>query len=191
MSTVTEVSANRTRSSETSGMKRCEAAFKKLDEAFERNIQVRNQIADHIKEITKRNHEAYEKAKVERQKQEKERIKRKAGKEKRLSEIEAKINIMFYGFENVKKVSDESMNRVNETYRIVESIEERMDMVLNETILMRENSEAKDAEIVKLHDRINRQDKEIEILKGLIRDQQRMLELYMQFNAKSLNDRPF
>ena len=177
MSTITEVSAKRSRSSEKSGMQRCEAAFKRFDEAFNKNIQVRNQTAEHIKELAKQNHEACEKSKREQQKQEKERAERKEAKEKRLSEIESKINVMFYGFENVKKSSDESIHKVD-------SIAERVDGILNKVTTMREECEAKNAEILRLHSRINQQDKEIEMLKLMIADQNRMIELCMQFNTK-------
>ena len=174
---ITEVSAKRTRSSEKHGMQRCETTFKKLEEAFRKNVQVHNQIAERIKETAKQNHEACEKAKLERRKQENDRAERKAAKEKRLSEVEAKVNVMFYGFENIKKASDESINKVD-------SMAERMDFVLNEFTIMREECETKDAEIMQLHSRINQQDKEIEMLKSMIAEQKRMLELYIQFNVK-------
>ena len=170
MSAVTEVSTKISNSSEKTGMQL-------LDEAIKRNVQLHNRIAEHIKEIAKCNHDACEKAKLEQQTQEKERAERKAAKEKRLSEIEAKVGVMFYGFKNIKKASDDSINKVD-------SIAERMDNVLNETAIMREECEAKDAEILKLHSRLNQQDKEIEALKRMITEQKRMLELYMQFNAK-------
>ena len=182
MSTITEVSTKRSRSSEKSGVQRCEAAFKKFDEAFRRNIQVRNQTTEHIKELAKQNHEACEKAKVERQKQAKEREERKAAKEKRLNAIEAKLDVILFGFEHIKKSAEESTNNVNENANIVRQNSDRMDTVLQEAVIMRENCEAKDAEILMLHDRVNRQEKEIETLKSMICEQARMLELYMQFN---------
>lgn len=184
MFTVTEVSAKRARSSEKTGMQKCDAAFKKFDDAIKRHNSLRKRTAEHIKEIAKNNHEACKKAKTEQQKQAKERTERKEAKEKRLADIEAKISVMFYGFENVKKASDESMNKVNENTKTIDSIAERMDVILNEAVIMHEECKAKDAEILMLHSRINQQDKEIEILKRMIADQKKMLEVYMQFNSK-------
>jgi predicted RNase H-like nuclease (RuvC/YqgF family) len=188
MFVITEESLNRSRSGEKSGMQRCESAFKKFDKAFKRNIQVRNQTAERIKEIAKRNHEACETAKREQQKQEKERSERKAAKEKRLSEIEAKLNVMFYGFENVKKASDELINKVD-------SITDRMETVLNDVVMMREECEAKDAEILQLHSRLNQQEKEIETLKRMLNEQREMMEMYADINSMNLNrimnSRPF
>lgn len=177
MSIVTEVSAKRSRSGEKSCVELFESAFKTFDEACNRHIQVHKQTAEHVKEIAKRNHDACEKAKREQRRQENDRIISKAAKEKHLSEIEARLNVMFYGFENVKKVSDKSKNKVD-------SIAKRMDTVLSDVAMMREECEAKDAEILRLNSRIDRQDKEIEALKSMIREQARMLELYMQINER-------
>ena len=114
-----------------------------------------------------------------------------APKEKRLSEIEAKINIMFYGFENIKKASDESINKVNENTKMIDSIAERMNVTLSETAIIRKKCEAKNMEILMLQSRINQQDKEIEVLKRMISEQKRMLELYMHFNSKHADDIPY
>lgn len=87
--------------------------------------------------------------------------------ETRLSEIENKVNLIYDGFENIKKASDE-----------------RIDAILNESMIMREESDAKNAEILMLHSRLNQQDKEIEMLKLMIAEQKEILALYMDLHAE-------
>ena len=150
------------------------------------NDRLRKRAAEHVMELAKSNREACAKHKLERQKQAKEREERKAAKEKRLNAIEAKLDIVLFGFEHVKKLAEESTNNVNENSSTVKQISDRMDTVLQEAaVILRENCEAKDAEILMLHDRVNRQEKEIEVLKSMIREQAHMLELYMQFNERN------
>ena len=180
-----EKTAKRARSNESSPKISLEDKLKQLDAKIAENDRLRKRAADHILELAKSNREACAKHKLEQQKQAKEREERKAAKEKRLNAIEAKLDIVLFGFEHVKKLAEESTNNVNENGDTVKQISDRMDTVLQEAVIMRENCETKDAEILMLHDRVNRQEKEIEVLKSMIREQARMLELYMQFNERN------
>lgn len=162
MSIVTEVSTKQPHSSEKHDMSKLEATFKRFNEVCDRHDRTWKRTREHILEIAERGS--------------KEHAERKETKGKQLKEIESKINVIFYGFENVKRVSDESVSKVD-------SIAARMDAVLNDVAMMREECEAKDAEILRLNSRIDKQDKEIEMLKLMIAEQKRMLELYIQFNA--------
>ena len=166
-----EKTTKRARSNESSPKISLEDKLKQLDAKIAEGDRLRKRLADHAKELAKSNHEACEKHKLERQKQAKEREERKAAKEKRLNEIEAKLNVVLFGFEHIKKLTEESTNKVNENSNTVKQISDRMDNVLQKAVIMRENCEARDAEILMLHDRINRQEKEIEVLKSMIREQ--------------------
>ena len=57
-------------------------------------------------------------------------------------------------------------------------------MLHNESMIMREESDAKNAEILMLHSRLNQQDKEIEMLKLMIAEQKEILALYMDLHAE-------
>lgn len=177
-----EKTVTRAHSNESGPKTSLEDKLKQLDAKIAEGDRLRKRLADHAKELAKSNHEACEKHKLEHQKQAKEREERKAAKEKRLNAIETKLDFVLFGFEHIKKLAEESTNNVNENSNIVKQISDRMDNVLQEVVIMRENCEAKDAELLMLHDRVNRQEKEIEVLKTMVREQARMLELYMQFN---------
>ena len=177
-----EKTTKRARSNESVATIHLEDKLKLLDAKIAEGDRLRKRAAAHAMELAKSNREACEKHKLEQQKQAKEREEKKAAKEKRLNAIETKLDIVLFGFEHVKKLAEESTNKVNENANTVKRISDRMDSVLQETVTMRENCEAKDAEILMLHDRVNRQEKEIEVLKSMIREQARMLELYIQFN---------
>jgi predicted RNase H-like nuclease (RuvC/YqgF family) len=180
-----EKTTKRTRSNESGQKISLEDKLKRLDAKIAEGERLRKHVADHIIELAKSNHDACEKHKLERQKQAKEREERKAAKENHLNAIEAKIDVIFFGFEHIKRSAEESTNNVNENTNIVKQISDRMDTVLQENVIMRENCKAKDAEISMLHDRVNRQEEEIEVLKSMIREQARMLELYIQINERS------
>ena len=180
-----EKTAKRARSIDSSPKISIEDKLKLLDAKIAEGDRLRKHLSDRAKELAKSNHEACEKYRLEQQKQAKEREERKAAKEKRLNTIEAKLDVILFGFDHIKKLAEESTNKVNENNDIVKQISDRMDSVLQEADMMRENCEAKDAEILMLHDRVNRQEKEIEMLKNMIREQSRTLELYMQFSERN------
>lgn len=190
-----EKTSKRARSNESNSMAHIEDKLKLLDAKIAEGDRLRKHLSDRAKALAKANHESCEKHRIEQQKQEKNREERKAAKEKRLNTIEAKLDVILFGFEHVKKLAEESINKVNENNDIVKQISDRMDSVLHETVIMRENCEAKDAEILQLHSILNQQEKEIETLKRMLNEQRVMMEMYADINSmnlnRNMNSRPF
>lgn len=81
--------------------------------------------------------------------------------------------------EQRKQERKHAESKVAEEKRLSE-IEARLSMIC-------EKCEAKDAELLQLHSKIDRQDKEIETLKRMLDEQRAMMEMYADINSMHLN----
>lgn len=120
----------------------------------------------------------------------------------RFDHIEANINVLMFGFETLKKQSEESSVRSTETSKQFDTFKEQLTETVNGCVnrinTAEENYAAiqkvldeKEQEMAEVKKQLHDQERQIELLKGLIDDQRKMMDLLIQFNMKPVDDQPF
>jgi chromosome segregation ATPase len=148
----------------------------------------------------------YEKGKEERRKLIK-KLERYANEPKkvvpsRFDHIEANINVLMFGFETLRKQSEESSVRSTETSKQFDTFKEQLTETVNGCVNRINTAEEKYAAIQKTLNEKERemaevkmqlldQECQIKLLKALIDDQRKMMDLLIQFDMKPVNDQPF
>ncbi len=124
----------------------------------------------------------------------------------RFEVIESNLSVLTFGFDAIKKQSDESAAKSNKTAKRFDVFKEQITEMMNGYVRRISEAEQKgievqealaerERELFEVKGQLRKQEKEIETLKRMLNEQREMMEMYASINSMNLNrimdGRPF
>ena len=114
----------------------------------------------------------------------------------RFEAIESNLSVLTFGFDAIKKQSDEATSKSNKTAKRFNTFKDQITEMMNGYVRRISEAEQKgievqealaerDRELFEVKGQLRKQEKEIETLKRMLNEQRETMELYMQFNERS------
>lgn len=124
----------------------------------------------------------------------------------RFEVIESNLSVLTFGFDAIKKQSDESVAKSNKTAKRFNTFKGQITEMMNGYVRRISEAEQKgidvqealaerERELFEVKGQLRKQEKEIETLKRMLNEQREMMEMYASINSMNLdrimNSRPF
>ncbi len=160
--------------SESKDTSNVRAKATRFDEICKRNETARNRCIAHIDELAKRPKSPVPSS--------------------RFDTIEASLGVLTFGFDAIKKQSDDTAMKTNETIKDVNTFKEQITELVNGYVKRIDEAEQKgfeaqealmqrERELIEVKRQLRKQETEIEMLKHMISEQKEILMLYMDLHA--------
>lgn len=167
-------------------MVRIRRNIQRMNDSIKRDRQAWNAFTNHLDELAKRSESNH-------------------GPD-RFEVIESNLSVLTFGFDTIKKQSDEATAKSNKTAKRFNTFKDQITEMMN--CYVRRISEAeqkgievqevlaeRERELFEVKGQLRKQEKEIETLKRMLNEQREMMEMYASINSMNLNrimnGRPF
>ena len=116
----------------------------------------------------------------------------------RFDTVEAGLSVLTFGFDAVRKQSDDTTMKTNETIKDIEAFKEQVTELVDGYVKRIDEAEQKgleaqvslrqrERELIEVKGQLHKQEKEIEMLKLMLNEQRKMMEMCMAKYDKQMN----